>query len=225
MSKSKSYKISSQLTNSRSYSQKSRNKLWNQFEKQIKKDESSYIIVKTISSDLKNYRKIEDRLNALLGIIEQAESFLAKHKHEQQVKSDRSIVWHEIETTVLTKRNIKKKNLHSKTLNSNQNNFENILKYIKSLEYKVGITLKALNNNTATEHDIHTLCTIKEKIKTLGKKIKAYFHKHCLYARKNAHTNHYPSTILALPEKCNVRLTSILQHSHDTNVSPRQNSF
>ncbi len=180
MYKSRSYKISSQLTNIRNYSQKSRNKLWHQFEKQIKKDKKSDITVKKISDDLKNYRKIEDKLNTLLGIIEQAESFLEKHKHEQQVKSDPFIVWHEIETTALAKRNIKKKNSHSKTLNSNQNNFENILKYIKSLECKVGVTLKALNNNTATAYDTHMLCKIKEKIKKLGKKIKDHFQKHYL---------------------------------------------
>jgi hypothetical protein len=220
MSKIQSYTISQQLTNSRSCTRKSRKKLWKKFEKQINKDKKHNSTVRNLSNNLQNYKNIEDRMNVLLEIIEQAESFLAKHKNEQQIKSDSSIVFHEISTTALmqwniTKYNIKKKNLHNKTLSANQDDFENILKYIKSLECKLGITLKVLNNNTFTNTTTHTLQKIKQTIKILSKRIKAYFQDHYLGSRRTAYKDTNPSTSITF---ANAKLTSITHYSYNRDI-------
>ncbi|OEY87157.1 hypothetical protein BIY23_01610 [Wolbachia pipientis] len=210
MSKFQSYKISSKLTNSESRTKKSRDKFWKQFEKQINKDKRNSKIIRHINHDIKNHHNIEERLNTLLKLTEQAESFLKEHKNEWQIKSDSSIVFHEISTTVLTKRSIRKRKLHNKTLSSNQDDFEEALNYIKSLEVKVGITLKALKQY---EHSAPDTDKIWEIIKALIKKIKAYFQEYFPRFTKKTDTMKNlsvinPSTIVTWPE-CNVQLISI----------------
>ncbi|MDN5247961.1 MAG: hypothetical protein QWI36_02375 [Wolbachia endosymbiont of Tyrophagus putrescentiae] len=145
-------------------------KLCNELAAQVERDEESKRIAKNINYTIKGFKSIDDKLNNLLGLKKDAESFLENPESNPQIISNVSapnsdMVFHEIGRGILAERNITpgKKETFNKVLTSNKQDFEDTLKYISSLESEIGITLEKLNDN-------RTEAFLSKHVESLSKK-------------------------------------------------------